>query len=99
MPADWPGSGAADSQAPRWAASLSRSAADAAGATADSAVAIAAAPTIKLTFLACVIVAPVLVTKRGAFALEVATKSRLRCGASVNRTLIARMDRVIPSVR
>src|SRR4029450_368268 len=99
MPADWPSSGAADSQAPRWAASLSWSAADAAGATADNAATIAAAPTIKFTFLAGVIVAPVLLTKRGAFALEVATKSRLRCGPSVNRTLIARMDRVIPSVR
>src|SRR5262249_61621025 len=69
------------------------------GDTDDSPATIAAMPTIKSTFLACVIVAPVLLTKRGAFALEVATKSRLRCGPSANRTLIARMDRVFPSVR
>src|SRR5215467_8768035 len=99
MPADWPSSGAADSQAPRWAASLSRSAADAAGVTADSAATIAAMPAMKFTCLMCSIAAPVLLAKRGTFALEVATKSRLRHALSANRTLIARMDRVFPSVR
>src|SRR6516164_10722616 len=98
MPADWPSSGGADSQAPRWAvASLSRSAADACGVAAANAATIAAMPTITFTFPACCIVAPVLLTKAGAVSLEVMTASRPRgerAGA-----LIARMDRVIPSAR
>src|SRR5215831_1047569 len=96
MPADWPSSGGADSQAPRWAvASLSRSAADACGVAAANAATIAAMPTITFTFPACCIVAPVLLAKASAVSLEVATASRPpgeRAGA-----LIARMDRVIPS--
>jgi hypothetical protein len=54
---------------------------------------------MKFTCLMCSIAAPVLLAKRGTFALEVATKSHLRCAPSANRTLIARMDRVFPSVR
>src|SRR5215831_6490177 len=99
MPADWPSSGGADSQAPRWAvASLSRSAAEACGVAAANAATIAAMPTITFTFPACCIVAPVLLAKASAVSLEVATASRPpgepgeRAGA-----LIAHMDRVIPS--
>src|SRR6516164_10947487 len=98
MPADWPSSGGADSQAPRWAAaSLSRSAADAWGVAAANTATIAAMPAITFPFPACCIVACVLLTKTGAVSLEVVTAFRRpgeRAGA-----LIARMDGVIPSVR
>src|SRR5437870_3338020 len=59
MPADWPSSGAADSQVPRWAlASLRRSVPDACGMTANKAARIAAPPAILFIFPLRFIAAP-----------------------------------------
>src|SRR5262249_25932851 len=61
MPALWPSSGAADSQAPRWAAaSLSTSAADACGITAKDAATIAALVRTIFPFFVAFIATPVL---------------------------------------
>src|SRR5215468_978350 len=103
MPALWPSSGAADSQAPRWAAaSLSRSAADACGITTKDAATIAALVRTIFPFFVAFIATPVL---RANIAHLI--RDGVRCirdwvwlrrqALSAKGSLIGRPDRVIAS--
>src|SRR5262245_10755033 len=98
MPADWPSSGAAESQAPRWAlATLSRSAADAEGVTANKIATIATLPTTNFTLSTGSIAAPVLLAKIAHF--FVAESPTAASVIGVKGSLIGRSDRVMASKR